>query len=295
MAVGRVVLVSGVLVLLFIPYLLWGTGLQTARSQAQLRTEFANAQRRAGVRIAGHPVAPKKGDPLSPLKVAAPISDPALGAALGVITIPAIDLSMVVVEGTGDDQLRSGPGHYPGTPLPGEAGNSAIAGHRTTYLHPFYNLNDLVAGDPITIETVQGIFLYHVTASLIVAPNDVSVIAATTTPTLTLTTCNPRFSATQRLVVHASLVASILSHAKLAPATVTPKTPNANTSSSGHNWWAAILWGLAVAVLITAVWAGARRQRRGRRAMVLGIGLVAWLVVVFFFFQAVAPLLPASY
>ena len=121
-----------------------------------------------------------------------PSADPALGAALGVITIPAIDLSMVVVEGTGDDQLRSGPGHYPGTPLPGEAGNSAIAGHRTTYLHPFYNLNDLVAGDPITIETVQGIFLYHVTSSLIVAPNDVSVIAATTTPTLTLTTCNPR-------------------------------------------------------------------------------------------------------
>ena len=294
MAVGRVVLVSGVLVLLFIPYLLWGTGLQTARSQAQLRTEFANAQRRAGVSISGHPVAPKKGNPVSQLQVAGPISDPALGSALGVITIPAIDLSMVVVEGTSDDQLRSGPGHYPGTPLPGEAGNSAIAGHRTTYLHPFYNLNDLVVGDSITIETVQGIFLYHVTASLIVAPNDVSVIAATTTPTLTLTTCNPRFSATQRLVVHASLVASILSHAKVAPATVvTPKAPS--PSPSGPNWWAAILWGVAVAILITAVWAGARRARRGRRGLVLTFGLIAWLVVVFFFFQALAPLLPASY
>jgi sortase A len=293
MAVGRAVLVSGVLVLLFIPYLLWGTGLQTARSQAQLRTEFANAQRRAGVSISGHPVAPKKGNPVSQLQVAAPIADPALGAPLGVITIPAIDLSMVVVEGTADDQLRSGPGHYPGTPLPGEAGNSAIAGHRTTYLHPFYNLNDLVAGDPITIETVQGIFLYHVTTSLIVAPNDVSVIAATTTPTLTLTTCNPRFSATQRLVVHASLVASILSHAKVAPASVTPKTHY--PSPSGHNWWAAILWGLAVAIVITAVWAGARRVGRGGRALVLTFGLIAWLVVVFFFFQSVAPLLPASY
>jgi hypothetical protein len=134
-----------------------------------------------------------------------------------------------------------------------------------------------------------------VTTSLIVAPNDVSVIAATTTPTLTLTTCNPRFSATQRLVVHASLVASILSHAKLAPerAPVTPKTPY--VSSSDHNWWAAILWGLAVAILITAVWAGARRVRRGRRALVLTFGLIVWLVVVFFFFQSVAPLLPASY
>ena len=295
MAVGRVVLVSGVLVLLFIPYLLWGTGLQTARSQAQLRTEFANAKRRAGVSIAGNPIAPKKANPISSRQVAAPTADPAIGAPVGVITVPAIDLSMVVVEGTEDDQLRSGPGHYPGTPLPGEAGNSAIAGHRTTYLHPFYNLNDLVAGDSITIETVQGIFLYHVTSSLIVAPDDVSVIAATTTPTLTLTTCNPRFSATQRLVVHAALVASILSHAKVvaAPTPKSPKAPKAN--SSGHNWWAAILWGLVVAIVITAVWAGTRRVRRGRRALVLASGLIVWLVVVFFFFQAVAPLLPASY
>ncbi len=57
---------------------------------------------------------------------------------------------MVVVEGTGADQLRSGPGHYPGTPLPGETGNVAIAGHRTTYLHPFYNLNELVPATPST-------------------------------------------------------------------------------------------------------------------------------------------------
>ncbi len=293
MAVGRVVLVCGVLVLLFIPYLLWGTGLQTARSQAQLRTQFANAQRRAGVSISGHPVAPAQGAPVSPRQVAGPIVDPALGTALGVITIPAIDLSMVVVEGTSDDQLRSGPGHYPGTPLPGEAGNSAIAGHRTTYLHPFYNLNDLVVGDPITIETVQGIFLYHVTSTMIVAPNDVSVIAATTTPTLTLTTCNPRFSATQRLVVHAALVASIISRPKVAPAPATTRAPP--TTPSGHNWWAAILWGLVVAIVITAVWAGARRVRRGQRVLVLAFGLIGWLVVVFFFFQAVAPLLPASY
>ena len=68
---------------------------------------------------------------------------------------------MVVVEGTDADQLRSGPGHYPGTPLPGEAGNVAIAGHRTTYLHPFYNLNELVPGDAIDILTVQGLFVYQ--------------------------------------------------------------------------------------------------------------------------------------
>jgi sortase (surface protein transpeptidase) len=116
MAVGRVVLVSGVLVLLFIPYLLWGTGLQTARSQAQLRTEFTNAQRRAGVNISGHPVAPTKVNPVSPLQVAAPIADPALGAPLGVITIPAIDLSMVVVEGDSRRPTSVGAG-----PLSGDA------------------------------------------------------------------------------------------------------------------------------------------------------------------------------
>ena len=98
---------------------------------------------------------------------------------MGTITIPKIDLSMVVVEGTGDAQLQTGPGHYPTTPLPGEDGNAAIAGHRTTYLHPFYNLNELVPGDPITIVTLQGIFLYHVTGSLAVPPTDVSVVAPT--------------------------------------------------------------------------------------------------------------------
>jgi sortase A len=294
MAVGRVVLVAGVLILLFIPYLLWGTGLMTARSQSQLRTEFATAQRQAGVKLSGKPVAPTKGAPASTPHVAPAIPDPPLGGPVGVITIPAIDLSMVVVEGTSDDQLRAGPGHYPGTPLPGEAGNAAIAGHRTTYLHPFYNLNDLVAGDPITVETVQGIFLYHVTASAIVSPSDVSVIDATPTPTLTLTTCNPRFSATQRLVVHAALVASILAHPNVAPAR-THATRSGNVSSSGANWWAAILWGLLVAAVVTVVWAGARQMRRGRRALVLVSGLIVWLVVVFFFFQSVTPLLPASY
>ena len=166
MAVGRVVLVAGVLVLLFIPYLLWGTGLMTARSQALLRTEFSKAQQRADASTPSTLPDPAHRAPVA--QPAPPILDPAIGSAVGTITIPKIDLSMVVVEGTGDAQLQTGPGHYPGTPLPGEIGNAAIAGHRTTYLHPFYNLNELVPGDPITIVTLQGIFLYHVTGSLAV-------------------------------------------------------------------------------------------------------------------------------
>jgi sortase A len=292
MAVGRVFLVVGVLILLFIPYLLWGTGLMTARSQAQLRSEFGAAQARSGVPSAKHLHAPPAGTTTAP-QVAPAMADPPIGSAVGELSIPKIGLSMVVVEGTGVAQLQAGPGHYPGTPLPGELGNAAIAGHRTTYLHPFYNLNDLVPGDPITVDTLQGIFLYRVTTSQVVSPSDVSVVDQTLTPTLTLTTCNPRYSASQRLVVHAALVASVLTHAKVAP--VAPIHRHAAPNTPAHNWAAAIVWGIVVAALTTILWLGYRHTRRGRRAALVGFGLLGWLVVVFFFFEATAPLLPASY
>ncbi len=292
MAVGRVVLVAGVLILLFIPYLLWGTGLMTARSQAQLRAEFIRAERRAQA-LSAH--TPSSSTPVA--QAAPPIAFPGIGSPVGTITIPKIDLSMVVVEGTGDAQLQTGPGHYPTTPLPGEDGNAAIAGHRTTYLHPFYNLNELVPGDPITIVTLQGIFLFHVTGSLAVSPTDVSVVAPTRGPTLTLTTCNPRYSASQRLVVHARLVASILNHPKdTTAASTVPAAPVRNASPTpAHDWTAAILWGIAVTALTILVWAWERRLHRLRRVLVVVGGLIAWLVVVFFFFEVLAPLLPASY
>jgi sortase A len=295
MTVGRVVLVAGILVLLFIPYLLWGTGLQTARSQSQLRTEFTKAQTQAGTRSTPKFVNPAPGS--QPVAAAAPPHvDPPIGGPVGTITIPSIDLSMVVVEGTGTAQLQAGPGHYSNTPLPGEDGNAAIAGHRTTYLHPFYDLNELVPGDPITVVTLQGIFLFHVTSSQSVLPSDVSVISATRTPTLTLTTCTPRYSASERLVVHATLVASILAHPHGSRGgTTAPVTSRAVSSTPAHDWTAAILLGLLVAALTTGVWIWERRSHRGRRVAVIAGGLVAWLVVVFFFFEALAPLLPASY
>ena len=243
-----------------------------------------------------------------PLKVAPVTPPPALGGPVGNISIPKIGLSMMVVEGTGEAQLEMGPGHYPGTPLPGEQGNAAVAGHRTTYLHPFYDLNDLVPGDAINVVTLQGIFLYHVTSSQAVSPNDVAVVAATRFPELTLTTCNPRYSASQRLVVQATLVASILVDAKHPvppPARrQIPRTPNKGKSaviasvdtgsSPTKDWGAAIGWGIVVAGLTIGLWMGASRTRSWRAA-VIGFGLVTWLVVVFFFFQSVAPLLPASY
>jgi len=301
MAVGRVVLVSGILVLLFIPFLLWGTGLMTARSQAALRAQFEVDQHRSGSLSTKHLTTPKPSTVAPPpLQVAPLIADPAVGSPVGTITIPKIALSMVVVEGTDEPQLQAGPGHYPSTPLPGQAGNSAIAGHRTTYLAPFYNLDALVPGDTIVVTTVQGTFLYQMTNNQVVDPSDVSVVAPTSTPQLTLTTCNPRYSASQRLVVHAALVASALTHPNVVPvptADVRPVTVHRAPAADApvKNWTAAILWGAAVAALTIAVWMATRRTRGGRRALVIVGGGLAWLVVVFSFFTMVAPLLPASY
>ena len=133
------------------------------------------------------------------------VPDPALGRPVGLLSIPKIGILDAIVEGVGEAQLEQGPGHYPGTALPGEAGNVAIAGHRTTYAHPFYNLDALATGDNIYILTTQGFFEYTVMGSQVVPPTDVAVLDSVSGKnTLTLTTCNPRYSASTRLVVIAN-------------------------------------------------------------------------------------------
>ncbi len=124
------------------------------------------------------------------------------------ISIPAAGLQpTVVVEGTGASALRAGAGHYPNTPLPGEEGNVAIAGHRTTYGKPFANLDHLKPGDEIFLETPVGKYTYKVSRDpFVVKPTDFSVIAQTPGKTLTLTTCHPKGSARERLIVKAELV-----------------------------------------------------------------------------------------
>jgi sortase A len=129
------------------------------------------------------------------------------GDALTRIKIDAIGIDVVVVEGTTASALRAGAGHYPQTPLPCEPGNVAIAGHRTTYGKPFHNLDKLAPGDTIVLETPIGSCTYRlVKPPFIVAPTDTGVVASTPTPTLTLTTCHPKGSAAQRLIVQAELV-----------------------------------------------------------------------------------------
>ncbi len=128
------------------------------------------------------------------------------GEPLGRITIPKIEAEHVIFEGVTRDTLKAGPGHMPWTPLPGQPGNAVVSGHRTTYGAPFYSLDALEAGDRIFVETALGTHTYQVRETLIVKPTDVWVTEARPGAWLTLTTCNPRFSAAERLVIVAELV-----------------------------------------------------------------------------------------
>lgn len=127
-------------------------------------------------------------------------------SAFAKLVIPKIGLDTIVVEGVTPEALKQGPGHMPGTALPGELGNSVLSGHRVTYGAPFYRLDELEVGDAIIIYTPSQKFKYTVIEKKIVKPSDTSVIQPTSDATLTLTTCNPRYSARQRLIIIAKLL-----------------------------------------------------------------------------------------
>ena len=166
---------------------LWGTGFTTQRLQAEMRPDF---EQKLGTKVATDPGADVARVP---------------GNAVAILKIPRIHLDMVVVEGTDTESLKRGPGHYADTAYPWQDhGRVAIAGHRTTYLHPFYDLNEMKEGDPIIVETEYGTFRYVVTSVFVTTPDDSSVLDQTRSPTLVLTTCNPRYSAAERLIVVAS-------------------------------------------------------------------------------------------
>jgi sortase A len=180
-------------------WLLWGTGLATARAQSELRTVLEERIQR---RAATAPPATENGSaPVLPVpKVSIRPGDP-----VAILQIPRIGLDMVVVEGTGTEALKKGPGHYPDSALPwAESGRMAIAGHRTTYMHPFWSLDRLRKGDLIRLVTEYGTFEYRMSGIREVVPTASWILRDTAKPSLVLTTCTPRFWATHRLVVFAS-------------------------------------------------------------------------------------------
>lgn len=131
---------------------------------------------------------------------------PARGDALGRIVIPKIDVDWAVVEGVGAAELRKGPGHMRGSALPGQYGNSVISGHRSTYGSPFSRLDELDPGDRFTVETLIGVHTYEVVSTRIVGPDHSWVVHHRAGAWMTLTTCHPRYSSQQRLIVFAMLV-----------------------------------------------------------------------------------------
>lgn len=132
--------------------------------------------------------------------------EPLEGDAIARLEIPAIEVSDYVVEGTDTGSLRKGPGHYPDTPLPGESGTTAIAGHRTTYGAPFRRVDKVERGDRILVDMPDGRFVYRVERTKIVDDSDLSVLDRVGYQRLVLSACHPLHSAAQRIIVFARLV-----------------------------------------------------------------------------------------
>ena len=132
--------------------------------------------------------------------------EPLEGDAIARIEIPAIGVSEYVVEGTDTGDLRKGPGHYPETPLPGDPGTSAIAGHRTTYGAPFRNIDDLKPRQVIRVDMPDGRFVYRVERVKIVDDQDLSVLEPVGYKRLMLSACHPLYSAAERVIVFARQV-----------------------------------------------------------------------------------------
>jgi sortase A len=131
---------------------------------------------------------------------------PLRGDAIGKIELPTLDRSYFMVEGTDAANLRKGPGHYPETPLPGERGTVAVAGHRTTYLAPFRTIDKLERGDEVIASMPYGRFVYRVEKTEIVEPSALWVKRRVRYDRLILTACHPLYSAAQRIVVFARFV-----------------------------------------------------------------------------------------
>lgn len=293
---GKILIGAGILVLLFTAYQIWGTSIQEAHTQDALRSTLISETNNQEIRHALAEAAALNKLPTGPAVTAARTAAPAEGTPVGDIRIPRIGVSQVVVEGTNTPDLRKGPGHYIGTPLPGQVGNASIAGHRTTYGHPFYNLDGVKVGDPIVLTTLQGIFVYDTTKSFVVSPTDTTVIKNAFANMLTLTTCNPRFSASTRLIVQAKLAHSQLFPNSGLPAGRLVADPKSGDLAGNSNveLTQTLFWGFLVLVLLGAVLFTAWRFRR-QRWMIWGVGTVGMLVLLWFFFGAISPLLPASF
>ncbi|WP_327088422.1 class E sortase [Nonomuraea sp. NBC_01738] len=193
--VGELSITLGVILMLFCAYLLWGTSAYTERMQLVLQQELTEEK----------PKDDKSGK----------IAKIELGKAVALLRIPRLgrDYKYAVVEGVDQEHLKKGPGHYPGSAMPGQVGNFVLSGHRTTYAAPFNRIDELRRGDEIIIEAREARYTYRVTSQDIVEPNEIDVIApvpgkpdiSPIRSFITMSTCHPEYSAAQRLIVYGVL------------------------------------------------------------------------------------------
>lgn len=211
---GWTLIWSGVFIFGYLGWQLFGTGLVNAgvqqEAQASLRQTFdeESAEPREVEQIdpalflGEQPDEPE----LTTRVEFHPETSPGRGEEIAFLRIPEIGLDEVLFEGVDRETLKKGPGHMEGTPLPGQPGNAVVSGHRTTYGSPFFDFDLLEPGDRIEVESSIGVHVYEIREIIIVEPTDVWVTDERPGGWLTLTTCNPKFSARQRLVVFAEMV-----------------------------------------------------------------------------------------
>lgn len=226
---GQLLVTVGVVCALFLVYQTWGSNWANAATQTDLTD-----------RLHQQWTVPAEPDPQPP-------AAPPVGEAFAFLHIPRLgaDYSRAVVEGTEQPQLAQGPGHYVGTAMPGERGNFAVAGHRVGQGSPFLELDTLRPGDPIVVETATDWYTYRVigdpvsgqftpdangvpgrqivdpAATSVISPTPGGPVGATPDqPYLTLTTCHPKYSARQRLIIHA-----VLDGAPQPKAAIPPRGP----------------------------------------------------------------------
>ena len=314
-AIGRTLITAGVLILLFVAYQLWGTGIREAQAQNRLEDDFAEVLAEADEpatttssttsstsSTSSTSVPESTTTSEAPPEPVPPIEAVPEGEATARIRIPKIGVDKIVVEGVSLRDLKKGPGHYPETPLPGQKGNAAIAGHRTTYGAPFSRIDELEAGDEVFVETVQGEFRYLVSEQQIISPTQVEVLDDKGDNRLTLTACHPKYSARQRIIVVAQLAPDeeVLPRPPRQPDDLDdpgverPAAPKSlddiDTAGSG-NLPAILLGGLCAAIWILAWLLG----RVWRKWPAYALGLPFFLVALFFFFEEFSRLLPANY
>ena len=223
---GELLLTAGVVLLLFVAWQLWWTNLDADARQREVVRDFAQdlAGHQSALPAANTGVAGSAGQvsgSRSPgskgsAKPAAVAPEPAPGTTIGVVYVPRFgaDYTRPVVQGTTPEVLDSlGLGHYAGTAMPGAAGNFALAGHRQTHGAVLDNIDALVPGDRIYVQTREGYYIYRFRNSEIVLPTASDVLlpvparpAATPTESyLTMTSCNPRFGSQERIIAYSLL------------------------------------------------------------------------------------------